>query len=108
MPLKLKQYFDLAVPFSRLDVSFEEFVLLKALTIWHISNYNLLDEGRAICARQRDAIVQALHKVVEERGDEDPAIRVGQLLLSMSYITVSCSYHWLSPYQLIFRNKCKL
>ncbi|CAI2344583.1 unnamed protein product [Caenorhabditis sp. 36 PRJEB53466] len=87
MPLKLKQYFDMAVPFSRLEVSFEEFVLLKALTIWHISDYALTEDGRAICARQRDAILQALHKVVEERGDEDPAIRVGQLLLSMSYIT---------------------
>lgn len=87
MPLKLKQYFDLAIPFARLEVSFEEYVLLKALIIWQISNYRLLEEGRAICARQRDTIVQALHKVVEERGDEDPAIRVGQLLLSMSYIT---------------------
>ncbi|KAF1766298.1 hypothetical protein GCK72_006254 [Caenorhabditis remanei] len=87
MPLKLKQYFDLALPFARLEVSFEEYTLLKALIIWQISNYRLLDDGRAICARQRDAIVQALHRVVEERGDEDPAIRVGQLLLSMSYIT---------------------
>uniref|UniRef100_A0A1I7TTC0 Nuclear receptor n=1 Tax=Caenorhabditis tropicalis TaxID=1561998 RepID=A0A1I7TTC0_9PELO len=87
MPLKLKQYFDLAVPFSRLGVSFEEYVLLKALIIWQISNYRLDDVGRVISARQRDAILQALHKVVEESGDEFPAIRVGQLLLSMSYIT---------------------
>uniref|UniRef100_A0A8R1E1S6 Nuclear receptor domain-containing protein n=1 Tax=Caenorhabditis japonica TaxID=281687 RepID=A0A8R1E1S6_CAEJA len=87
MPLKLKQYYDMAIPFCQLEVSFEEYVLLKALTIWHISNYKHLSEGRAICARQREAIVQALHKVVEERGDEVPAIRVGQLLLSISYIT---------------------
>ncbi|CAI5441114.1 unnamed protein product [Caenorhabditis angaria] len=86
MPLKLQQYFEMAVPFSKLEVSFEEFVLLKALTIWQVSNYKLMDDGRSICARQKDEIVRALHRIVEERGDEDPAIRVGQLLLSMSYI----------------------
>ncbi|CAP23893.1 Protein CBR-NHR-22 [Caenorhabditis briggsae] len=87
MPLKLKQYFDLALPFARLEVSFEEYVLLKALTIWQMSKYRLDEGGQAICARQKDVIVQALHRIVEERGDEDPATRVGQLLLSMSYIT---------------------
>ncbi|EGT48201.1 hypothetical protein CAEBREN_02452 [Caenorhabditis brenneri] len=87
MPLKIKQYFDLAIPFARLEVSFEEYVLLKALIIWQISRYRLNDEGRDIALRQRDAILQALHRIVEERGDEDPAIRVGQLLLSISYIT---------------------
>ena len=37
MPTKLRQWLHMAVPFSELHVTFEEFALLKAMTIWQIS-----------------------------------------------------------------------
>ncbi|PAV61781.1 hypothetical protein WR25_22394 [Diploscapter pachys] len=85
MPTKLRQWLHMAVPFSELHVTFEEFALLKAMTIWQISYYKLSENGRQICDRQRQLITLAMHRLCVERG-EDPAVRVGQLLLSMSYI----------------------
>ncbi|PAV63958.1 hypothetical protein WR25_18789 isoform D [Diploscapter pachys] len=85
MPTKLRQWLHMAVPFSDLHVTFEEFALLKAMTIWQISYYKLSENGRQICDRQRQLIILAMHRLCVERG-EDPAVRVGQLLLSMSYI----------------------
>ncbi|CAD6193967.1 unnamed protein product [Caenorhabditis auriculariae] len=86
MTVKIRQWLEMAVPFATLNPTFEEFVLLKALTIWHISHYKLTEEGREVCARQRDTIINALHRVSAERGDVDPAERLGELILCMGYI----------------------
>uniref|UniRef100_A0A1I7XJT4 MIF4G domain-containing protein n=1 Tax=Heterorhabditis bacteriophora TaxID=37862 RepID=A0A1I7XJT4_HETBA len=41
--------------------------------------------GREVCQRQRDLIIRAMHRLCLEMG-EDPAERVGSLLLAMSYV----------------------
>ncbi|CAI4231381.1 unnamed protein product [Auanema sp. JU1783] len=85
MPIKLLQWKYMALPFIELNVSFEEFSLLKVLTIWQISYYKLTSNGRKICAEQRNSILCALHRLCLDRG-EDPAERMGSIILSMNYI----------------------
>lgn len=42
MPYKIKQWTNMCVPFWELHASFEEYALLKALTIWHFSKFAVL------------------------------------------------------------------
>lgn len=37
MPTKIQQWFNLVIPFHDLAPTFEEFSLIKALTVWHMS-----------------------------------------------------------------------
>ncbi|EYC15633.1 hypothetical protein Y032_0036g3262 [Ancylostoma ceylanicum] len=39
MPTKIRQWTNMCLPFCELHASFEEYALLKALTIWHFSEY---------------------------------------------------------------------
>ncbi|EYC15632.1 hypothetical protein Y032_0036g3262 [Ancylostoma ceylanicum] len=47
--------------------------------------YRLTTEGRVVCQQQRDFIIQALHRRCIEQG-ADPAVRLGSVLLAMSYV----------------------
>lgn len=85
MPYKIKQWTNMCVPFWELHASFEEYALLKALTIWHFMFYKLSPNGRKVCQRQRDAIIQALHQMCAQN-NIDPSVRMGSLLLAMSYV----------------------
>ncbi|VDO79491.1 unnamed protein product [Heligmosomoides polygyrus] len=78
---------NMCVPFWELHASFEEYALLKALTIWHFMFYKLSPNGRKVCQRQRDAIIQALHQMCAQN-NIDPSVRMGSLLLAMSYVMV--------------------
>ncbi|EPB68073.1 Ligand-binding domain of nuclear hormone receptor [Ancylostoma ceylanicum] len=85
MPTKIRQWTNMCLPFCELHASFEEYALLKALTIWHFMFYRLTTEGRVVCQQQRDFIIQALHRRCIEQG-ADPAVRLGSVLLAMSYV----------------------
>ncbi|VDM61579.1 unnamed protein product [Angiostrongylus costaricensis] len=85
MPTKIRQWTNMCVPFCELHASFEEYALLKALTIWHLMFYKLSEAGRNVCHRQRDLIMLALHQVCSKKA-LDPEVRMGSLLLAMSYV----------------------
>uniref|UniRef100_A0A0K0D2W1 NR LBD domain-containing protein n=1 Tax=Angiostrongylus cantonensis TaxID=6313 RepID=A0A0K0D2W1_ANGCA len=85
MPTKIRQWTNMCVPFCELHASFEEYALLKALTIWHLMFYKLSETGRNVCHRQRDLIMLALHQVCSKEA-LDPEVRMGSLLLAMSYV----------------------
>uniref|UniRef100_A0A0N4W8C1 NR LBD domain-containing protein n=1 Tax=Haemonchus placei TaxID=6290 RepID=A0A0N4W8C1_HAEPC len=80
VPWKAALWSTLVVPFHELDIKFEEFCILKALTCWHIS-------GRRICDRQRNLLIECLFDICEKRGN-DPSERVGNLILFISCVFV--------------------
>ncbi|CAI2352589.1 unnamed protein product [Caenorhabditis sp. 36 PRJEB53466] len=109
MPLLLKQW-QVAVPFARLELSFEEFCLLKAICIWHVSYYRLSEEGRRVASNQRDRLIRALHHACQLRnesilnpteGGEDEGERFGNVMLGLNYImeqirNLNCSFVMIS------------
>ncbi|XGW28052.1 hypothetical protein V3C99_008116 [Haemonchus contortus] len=87
VPWKAALWSTLVIPFHELDIKFEEFCILKALTCWHISHYKFDEGGRRICDRQRNLLIECLFDICQKRGD-DPSERVGNLILF-----ISCVFH---------------
>lgn len=85
IPWKAGLWSTIIVPFCELNVQFEEFCLLKALTCWHISRYKFGDNGRKVCHKQRDILIRCLHDVCSELVG-DPSERVGNLILFISCV----------------------
>ncbi|PAV62965.1 hypothetical protein WR25_03866 isoform E [Diploscapter pachys] len=48
MPTKIQQWFNLVIPFHDLAPTFEEFSLIKALTVWHMSTFTFDNSNRVI------------------------------------------------------------
>ncbi|CAB3406030.1 unnamed protein product [Caenorhabditis bovis] len=86
MPMHTRIWEESIVPFSRLQTSFQEYVLIKALTVWHITYYKMSECGREKCRVQRDLIISCLSRVCTY---DDVQKRVGELLMSMTYIMES-------------------
>ncbi|CAI5448526.1 unnamed protein product [Caenorhabditis angaria] len=87
MPLNLAIWEETILPFSRLNISFEEFVLVKALTVWHVTYYKMTEEGRLKSQRQRNQIINCLSVLCDQNGGGER--RVGEILMSMNYIMES-------------------
>ncbi|WKY06303.1 hypothetical protein Q1695_006475 [Nippostrongylus brasiliensis] len=85
VPWKASLWSKLVVPFHRLNIEFEEFCILKALTCWHVAHYKLNEDGRRICEKQRDLLIGSLFDVCSE-SSSDPAERVGSLMLFISCV----------------------
>ncbi|PAV72645.1 hypothetical protein WR25_21098 [Diploscapter pachys] len=51
MPTKIQQWFNLVIPFHDLAPTFEEFSLIKALTIWHMSTFTFDNSNRVVLLR---------------------------------------------------------
>ncbi|CAO4373113.1 unnamed protein product [Caenorhabditis nigoni] len=88
MPMHIAIWEESVLPFARMNVSFEEFCLLKALTVWHCTYYKFTETGREKCRRQRNIIIDCLSKMCHSQG-ENGERRVGELLMSMNYIMES-------------------
>ncbi|CAI2350600.1 unnamed protein product [Caenorhabditis sp. 36 PRJEB53466] len=88
MPMHIAIWEESVVPFSRLNASFEEFCLLKALTVWHVTYYKFTENGREKCRQQRNIIIDCLHKICHSQGGNGEN-RVGELLMSMNFIMES-------------------
>lgn len=87
---------------DKLDISFAEFALLKALVCWHICEfpillfltfllgyYKFLTIDQEICTVQRNLIMKALLKLAEDRTDGCGVTRMGELLLYINSVFVS-------------------
>uniref|UniRef100_A0A1I7TQX6 Nuclear receptor domain-containing protein n=1 Tax=Caenorhabditis tropicalis TaxID=1561998 RepID=A0A1I7TQX6_9PELO len=88
MPMHIAIWEESVLPFARMNVTFEEFCLLKALTVWHVTYYKFTETGREKCRRQRNIIIDCLSKMCHSQGGNGEN-RVGELLMSMNYIMES-------------------
>ncbi|CCG28238.1 Nuclear hormone receptor family member nhr-11 [Caenorhabditis elegans] len=88
MPMHIAIWEESIVPFSKLNVTFEEFCLLKALTVWQATYFKLTENGREKCRRQRNIIIGFLSKMCHSPGGGGEH-RVGELLMSMNYLRES-------------------
>ncbi|KAF1756896.1 hypothetical protein GCK72_013350 [Caenorhabditis remanei] len=88
MPMHIAIWEESVLPFARMNVSFEEFCLLKALTVWHVTYYKFTETGREKCRHQRNIIIDCLSKMCHSHGANGEN-RVGELLMSMNYIMES-------------------
>ncbi|KAK6052261.1 Ligand-binding domain of nuclear hormone receptor [Cooperia oncophora] len=85
IPWKAALWSTLVIPFHELDIQFDEFCILKALTCWHISHYKFNENGRRVCGRQRNLLIGCLTDICRQRA-EDPSERVGNLILYLSCV----------------------
>uniref|UniRef100_A0A1I7TAU3 Nuclear receptor domain-containing protein n=1 Tax=Caenorhabditis tropicalis TaxID=1561998 RepID=A0A1I7TAU3_9PELO len=84
MPLLIHQW-KICGLFSQLAPSYEEFCLLKAICVWHVSYYRLSEEGRRVAQTQRDRLVRALHHACSLDSD-DVGERFGNMIMALNYI----------------------
>lgn len=99
MPLLLHQW-KICVPFSQLAPSYEEFCLLKAICVWHVSYYRLSEEGRRVALTQRERLIRALHYACSLDSDE-VGERFGNVVMALNYImeqirNLNCSFVMIS------------
>ncbi|EYB83865.1 hypothetical protein Y032_0327g2586 [Ancylostoma ceylanicum] len=85
VPQKVALWHSLIVPFHQLQLEFDEFCVLKALILWHISHYKLGESGRRICKTQRNLLINCLHDLAQERS-RSPEEWVGNLILFISCV----------------------
>lgn len=84
-PLLKKIMEEIIPPMIELDLSFEEFVALKAFVSWHGAIPNVSVEKRDVMRKQVDAITKSLHEHYVQNGIE-PAERLGAIILLLSNI----------------------
>lgn len=99
MPLLLHQW-KICVPFAQLAPNYEEFCLIKAICIWHVSYYRLSEEGRRVAQAQRDRLIRALHHACSLDSD-DVGERFGNMIMALNYImeqirNLNCSFVMIS------------
>ncbi|KAF1753450.1 hypothetical protein GCK72_020007 [Caenorhabditis remanei] len=99
MPLLLHQW-KVCVPFALLAPSYEEFCLIKAICVWHVSYYRLSEEGRQVALNQRERLIRALHYACSLDSD-DVGERFGNMIMSLNYImeqirNLNCSFVMIS------------
>ncbi|EFO95436.1 CRE-NHR-13 protein [Caenorhabditis remanei] len=99
MPLLLHQW-KVCVPFAQLAPSYEEFCLIKAICVWHVSYYRLSEEGRQVALSQRERLIRALHYACSLDSD-DVGERFGNMIMSLNYImeqirNLNCSFVMIS------------
>ncbi|CCD67432.1 Nuclear hormone receptor family member nhr-13 [Caenorhabditis elegans] len=104
MPLILHQW-ETCVPFAQLAPSHEEFCLLKAICVWHVSYYRLSEDGRRIAIAQRNRLIRALHHVCHLDSD-DVGERFGNVMMALNYIMeqirhVNCSFVMISIFGIL-------
>ncbi|EYC04012.1 hypothetical protein Y032_0090g2364 [Ancylostoma ceylanicum] len=85
LPLLKKIMSEIIPPMLNLDLSFEEFVALKAFVSWQGAISNVSMDGRDAMRRQIDAISKSLHSHYE-RNNIPPAERMGSIILLLSSI----------------------
>lgn len=58
MPIKVRQWLSLALPLCNLDMTFEEYCLIKFLTIWHFSKFGTTPQldGVAVCIESQKVL----------------------------------------------------
>ncbi|CAP22550.2 Protein CBR-NHR-13 [Caenorhabditis briggsae] len=84
MPLILHQW-KICAPFAQLAPSYEEFCIIKAICIWHVSYYRLSEQGRQVALIQRDRLIRALNYACSLDND-DIGERFGNMIMSLNYI----------------------
>ncbi|EGT31082.1 CBN-NHR-13 protein [Caenorhabditis brenneri] len=99
MPLLLHQW-KICVPFAQLAPNYEEFCLIKAICIWHVSYYRLSEDGRRVAQTQRDRLIRALHYACGLDSD-DVGERFGNMIMALNYImeqirNLNCSFVMIS------------
>ncbi|KAK6734285.1 hypothetical protein RB195_017830 [Necator americanus] len=85
VPRLAAYWHTLVVPFHRLNLQFDEFCLLKVLVCWHISYHKFGENGRRICVKQRNLLINCLNDLVVERTN-CPEVRIGDLILFISCV----------------------
>uniref|UniRef100_A0A8R1HJA1 Nuclear receptor domain-containing protein n=1 Tax=Caenorhabditis japonica TaxID=281687 RepID=A0A8R1HJA1_CAEJA len=101
MPLLAKQW-QVSLQFAKLEMSIEEFALLKAICVWSVSYYRLSESGRCVASAQRDRLIRALHHACQLRNEavlqnsqypedvddefDDVGERLGNAIMALSYI----------------------
>ncbi|CAI5453643.1 unnamed protein product [Caenorhabditis angaria] len=88
MNMKRRQWLNVVQPLKRLNLSFTEFSLFKAMIIWHHNYFKLTESGRRICERQRDLILKSLLVICADEGYDNPQLRVADLITAMSCIMI--------------------
>ncbi|GMS85470.1 hypothetical protein PENTCL1PPCAC_7645, partial [Pristionchus entomophagus] len=86
MPLFIRKWSEVIIPYFEMRLSFTEYVLLKTLTVYQMVHYRLTEDGKTLCSQHRDLIISALHRTAELEGLHDPVQRVGEIILLMSTI----------------------
>ncbi|GMS81838.1 hypothetical protein PENTCL1PPCAC_4013, partial [Pristionchus entomophagus] len=86
IPLFIRKWTEVIIPFCEMRLSFNEYVLLKTLIVYQMVRYRLTEDGRRLCSQHRDMIISALHRTAELEGVHDPVQRVGEIILLMSTI----------------------
>ncbi|WKX99611.1 hypothetical protein Q1695_014470 [Nippostrongylus brasiliensis] len=85
LPLLKKIMSEIIPPMLSLDLSFEEFVALKAFVSWQGAISNVSIHGREAMRRQIDAISKSLH-LHYQRNNIPAAERMGSIILLLSSI----------------------
>ncbi|CAI5447556.1 unnamed protein product [Caenorhabditis angaria] len=84
---KVKSWLEFVPSFVRMEFTFEENALLKALCCWHMVYFNFDEAGKEICNNQKTKIMQSiLQHCQDKRGEEEGAIRAGEIALFVSLI----------------------
>ncbi|GMT17898.1 hypothetical protein PFISCL1PPCAC_9195, partial [Pristionchus fissidentatus] len=84
-PLMRKIMAETVPPMVELNMSFEEFVALKALVSFHGAIPNVSARGQQAMRKQLEAVTETLHAHLEQI-NVDPALRIGELILLLSAI----------------------
>ncbi|GMT17902.1 hypothetical protein PFISCL1PPCAC_9199, partial [Pristionchus fissidentatus] len=84
-PLMRKIMAEIVPPMVELNMSFEEFVALKALVSFQGAIPNVSARGQQAMRKQLEAVTETLHAHLEQI-NVDPALRIGELILLLSAI----------------------
>ncbi|CAB3398806.1 unnamed protein product [Caenorhabditis bovis] len=102
--MKRRQWLNVLKPINQLKLTFSEFCLFKALVIWHHNYYKMQENGKTICEKQREAIIRSLMIICRDEGHEAPHERIGQIILTISFIMIEIHEMVTSYIQMTFLN----
>ncbi|GMR37685.1 hypothetical protein PMAYCL1PPCAC_07880, partial [Pristionchus mayeri] len=54
MPLFIRKWSEVIVPYCEMRLSFTEYALLKALTVYQMVHYRLSEDGKTLCSQHRN------------------------------------------------------